>query len=93
MVLYRLIQIELLIFSAYCAAYIRVDEVLADWFGLNQSKYQWALNEYMERKEMVYKSYEFVSFFSFLAILVIAYCNVSNKSAPVSFFVVVRFSI
>lgn len=33
-------------------AYIRVDEVLADWFGLNQSKYQWALNEYMERKEM-----------------------------------------
>ncbi|CAN6448158.1 unnamed protein product [Victoria cruziana] len=27
-----------------------VDEYLADLFGLNQSKYQWALNEYYERK-------------------------------------------
>jgi len=30
----------------------RVDEYLADWFGLNQSKYQWALNEYLEMKNM-----------------------------------------
>ncbi|ERN07345.1 hypothetical protein AMTRI_Chr12g241380 [Amborella trichopoda] len=27
-----------------------IDECLADWFGLNQSKYQWALNEYYESK-------------------------------------------
>ncbi|KAF3786495.1 hypothetical protein EJ110_NYTH25309 [Nymphaea thermarum] len=27
-----------------------VDEYLADLFGLNQSKYQWALNEYYESK-------------------------------------------
>ncbi|XP_058067980.1 uncharacterized protein LOC131217187 isoform X1 [Magnolia sinica] len=27
-----------------------VDEYLADWFGLNQSKYQWALNDYYESK-------------------------------------------
>ncbi|GLJ43977.1 hypothetical protein SUGI_0916820 [Cryptomeria japonica] len=30
----------------------RVYEVLADWFRLNQSKYHWDLNEYLERKEM-----------------------------------------
>ncbi|KAK1292672.1 hypothetical protein QJS10_CPB17g00007 [Acorus calamus] len=29
-----------------------VDEYLADWLGLNQSKYQWALNDYYESKEM-----------------------------------------
>uniref|UniRef100_A0A1D1ZJE6 Putative NAD(+)--arginine ADP-ribosyltransferase Mav n=1 Tax=Anthurium amnicola TaxID=1678845 RepID=A0A1D1ZJE6_9ARAE len=29
-----------------------LDEYLADWFGLNQSKYQWALNDYYEKKEM-----------------------------------------
>eukprot|EP00262_Sarcandra_glabra_P009031 TRINITY_DN23006_c0_g1_i1.p1 TRINITY_DN23006_c0_g1~~TRINITY_DN23006_c0_g1_i1.p1 ORF type:complete len:130 (+),score=14.50 TRINITY_DN23006_c0_g1_i1:234-623(+) len=29
-----------------------VDEYLADWFGLNQSKYQWALNDYYEGKGM-----------------------------------------
>lgn len=27
-----------------------VDEYLADWLGLNQSKYQWALNDYYESK-------------------------------------------
>ena len=30
----------------------RVDEYLADWFGLNQSKYQWEMNEYLEMKNM-----------------------------------------
>ncbi|KAK1323669.1 hypothetical protein QJS10_CPA02g01493 [Acorus calamus] len=29
-----------------------MDEYLAEWFGLNQSKYQWALNDYYESKEM-----------------------------------------
>eukprot|EP01018_Ginkgo_biloba_P024122 Gb_35505 [translate_table: standard] len=33
-------------------AHSAVDEYLADWFGLNQSKYQWALNEYLEMKGM-----------------------------------------
>ena len=28
-----------------------MNEYLADWFGLNQSKYQWALNEYLEMEE------------------------------------------
>ncbi|RWR75299.1 proline-rich protein 12 [Cinnamomum micranthum f. kanehirae] len=27
-----------------------MDEYLADWFGLNQSRYQWALNDYYESK-------------------------------------------
>ncbi|CAD5186244.1 unnamed protein product [Musa acuminata subsp. malaccensis] len=27
-------------------AHSSLDEHLADWFGLNQSKYQWALNDY-----------------------------------------------
>ncbi|KAJ0964859.1 hypothetical protein J5N97_025997 [Dioscorea zingiberensis] len=31
-------------------AYSSLDEYLADWFGLNQSKYQWALNDYYENK-------------------------------------------
>ncbi|XXG64460.1 hypothetical protein AAC387_Pa05g2410 [Persea americana] len=29
-----------------------LDEYLADWFGLNQSKYQWALNDYYESNEI-----------------------------------------
>ncbi|CAL9049868.1 pollen-specific leucine-rich repeat extensin-like protein 3 [Musa acuminata AAA Group] len=29
-------------------AHLSLDEYLADWFGLNQSKYQWALNDYYE---------------------------------------------
>ncbi|XP_010259859.1 PREDICTED: anther-specific proline-rich protein APG [Nelumbo nucifera] len=29
-----------------------IDEYLADWFGLNQSKYQWALNDYYESTGM-----------------------------------------
>ncbi|KAJ0985085.1 hypothetical protein J5N97_003441 [Dioscorea zingiberensis] len=31
-------------------AHSSLDEYLADWFGLNQSKYQWALNDYYENK-------------------------------------------
>lgn len=31
-------------------AHSSLDEYLADWFGLNQSKYQWALNDYYESK-------------------------------------------
>ncbi|KAG1364121.1 proline-rich receptor-like protein kinase PERK8 [Cocos nucifera] len=30
-----------------------LDEYLANWFGLDQSKYQWALNNYYENKEVV----------------------------------------
>ncbi|KAG9456355.1 hypothetical protein H6P81_000863 [Aristolochia fimbriata] len=33
-------------------AHSSLDEYLADWLGLNQSKYQWALNDYYENKEM-----------------------------------------
>ena len=29
------------------------DERLADWFGLDQSKYQWALNDYYENNGKV----------------------------------------
>ncbi|WOK96319.1 proline-rich receptor-like protein kinase PERK9 [Canna indica] len=29
-------------------AHSSLDEYLADWFGLNQSKYQWALNDYYD---------------------------------------------
>eukprot|EP00252_Welwitschia_mirabilis_P001313 TRINITY_DN11197_c0_g2_i1.p1 TRINITY_DN11197_c0_g2~~TRINITY_DN11197_c0_g2_i1.p1 ORF type:complete len:232 (-),score=42.16 TRINITY_DN11197_c0_g2_i1:484-1179(-) len=29
-----------------------VDEYLAEWFGLNQSKYQWYVDEYLEIKKM-----------------------------------------
>ncbi|CAL9106782.1 unnamed protein product [Musa acuminata var. zebrina] len=32
-------------------AHSKLDDFLADWFGLNHSKYQWALNEYHEHNE------------------------------------------
>ncbi|CAL9110906.1 unnamed protein product [Musa textilis] len=34
-------------------AHSKLDDYLADWFGLNHSKYQWALNEYYEHNEKV----------------------------------------
>ncbi|RRT83626.1 hypothetical protein B296_00001766 [Ensete ventricosum] len=34
-------------------AHSSLDEYLADWFGLNQSKYQWALNDYYENNGKV----------------------------------------
>ncbi|KAJ9141368.1 hypothetical protein P3X46_024114 [Hevea brasiliensis] len=33
-------------------AHSSLDEHLARWFGLNQSKYQWALDDYYENKEL-----------------------------------------
>ncbi|KAG8651795.1 hypothetical protein MANES_06G022800v8 [Manihot esculenta] len=33
-------------------AHSSLDEHLARWFGLNQSKYQWALDDYYESKEL-----------------------------------------
>lgn len=35
------------------AVHSSLDEYLANWFGLDQSKYQWALNNYYENKEAV----------------------------------------
>lgn len=35
------------------AVHARLDAYLADWFGLNQSKYQWALDDYNESNAMV----------------------------------------
>ncbi|CAA7407388.1 unnamed protein product [Spirodela intermedia] len=34
-------------------AHSSLDSFLADWFGLNQSKYQWALNDFYQKKGMV----------------------------------------
>ncbi|XP_059662970.1 uncharacterized protein LOC132308772 [Cornus florida] len=31
-------------------AHSNLDEYIANWFGLNQSKYQWALDDYFETK-------------------------------------------
>ncbi|XP_042488083.1 uncharacterized protein LOC122068274 [Macadamia integrifolia] len=33
-------------------AHSSLDEHLADWFGLNHSRYQWALNDYYESRGM-----------------------------------------
>ncbi|KAF7838027.1 pre-mRNA 3'-end-processing factor FIP1-like [Senna tora] len=35
-----------------CTAHSSLDDHLARWFGLNQSKYQWALDDYYESKGM-----------------------------------------
>jgi len=34
--------------SVLVAAHASLDEYVATWFGLDQSKYQWALNDYYE---------------------------------------------
>ncbi|KAH9617242.1 hypothetical protein KSS87_008287 [Heliosperma pusillum] len=39
-----------------------VDEYMANWLGLDQSKYQWALNDYYESKGLV-----FLLLFAFLS--------------------------
>jgi hypothetical protein len=35
------------------AAHASLDEYVANWFGLDQSKYQWALNDYYEATSKV----------------------------------------
>lgn len=40
-------------FWFWLTAHSSLDEYLADWFGLNQSRYQWALNDYYESSEKV----------------------------------------
>ena len=47
----RFIQGFVLFF--FLAAHSSLDEYLADWFGLNQSKYQWALDDYYGGKSVV----------------------------------------
>ena len=34
----------------HCAAWDVADEHLANWFGLNESKYEWAVREYYWQK-------------------------------------------
>ena len=41
------------LFCGFLAAHSSLDEYLADWFGLNQSKYQWALDDYYRGKSVV----------------------------------------
>lgn len=36
-----------------CAAHSSLDQYLADWLGLDQSRYQWALNDYYENNRTV----------------------------------------
>jgi hypothetical protein len=35
-------------FPSLCAAHASLDGYISNWFGLDQSKYQWALNDYYE---------------------------------------------
>lgn len=44
-------------------AHASLDEQVAYWFGLNQSKYQWALDDYYETKNIV--SLKFLSYIYF----------------------------
>jgi hypothetical protein len=39
--------------GALNAVHSSLDDHLARWFGLNQSKYQWALDDYYESKGLV----------------------------------------
>ena len=48
-----LLLLLLLLLFGYYAAHSSLDDHLARWFGLNQSKYQWALDDYYESKGLV----------------------------------------
>jgi hypothetical protein len=49
-----LLSIVIYVFGVLCyAAHSSLDDHLARWFGLNQSKYQWALDDYYESKGLV----------------------------------------
>ncbi|RWV80158.1 hypothetical protein GW17_00058613 [Ensete ventricosum] len=50
-------------FWLWLTAHSSLDEYLADWFGLNQSRYQWALNDYYESSEKVTVLFAFVAKF------------------------------
>lgn len=43
----------LFIFIFSVTVHSSLDDYLAHWFGLNQSKYQWALDDYYENESMV----------------------------------------
>ena len=49
---YVMISIWEIFFPCF-AAHSSLDDHLARWFGLNQSKYQWALDDYYENKGLV----------------------------------------
>lgn len=49
----QLVKIIILVFNHFAIAHSSVDDHLVRWFGLNQSKYQWALDEYYEGKGSV----------------------------------------
>lgn len=46
----HLVKIPNSYFAGIFAAHTSLDEHVAYWFGLNQSKYQWALDDYYESK-------------------------------------------
>ncbi|KAL4285269.1 hypothetical protein GQ457_16G011900 [Hibiscus cannabinus] len=45
-------------FFSRFAAHSSLDYHLARWFGLNQSKYQWALDDYYESKGLVMQMFQ-----------------------------------
>lgn len=51
-------------YNLFISAHANLDEHVAHWFGLNQSKYQWALEDYYENNEKVIVLFNIlVSFF------------------------------
>lgn len=66
----------------HCAAHSSLDRYVADWFGLNQSKYQWALDDYYDSKGMVSSSLVFVLVFWVIAVLSSLYLSEFHSSRP-----------
>ena len=61
--------------SVLVAAHASLDEYVATWFGLDQSKYQWALNDYYERTGQVIQHFSFLFFCLLLVILTLVSCS------------------
>jgi hypothetical protein len=72
---FRLFFFKTLIFqfwSNWVAGWLGVEDKLVQWFGLDQSKYQWAIDEYMDRQLVSFPLYD-------LSLSLLCFCNESSS--------------
>ncbi len=56
------------------AGWLGVEDKLVQWFGLDQSKYQWAIDEYMDRQLVSFSLHSL-----FLSLSLSLVCNESSS--------------
>jgi hypothetical protein len=60
--------------SNWVAGWLGVEDKLVQWFGLDQSKYQWAIDEYMDRQLVSFSLHDLSLSLSLLCV-----CNESSS--------------